>query len=709
MNPAATPNRSTSPFPGYPTLDLEGMVRAIRKRAWIIAVSFGICVTLALVYVFVLAKKQYASEAVVYVEPSGERVFDQSMKAVRADNFQGLDALKSLEQSMVSGSVILRVIDKHDLRSDPGFIHQGQNNRPPTDAEIVEAVSQRVKATLQRGTRLISLKVTDQFPARAQLLASAFVDEFESLLIEQNFDSAKRAQQVLREQAEEQLNRVHQVEDQLQAFREAHSSVPLEEGSGNVISTKLGDLDRMLSNAGNERLRLQSEVELLDALPQENPEQILEIGDYVKQEHIGKLLLARNQKKAEFNRIQRQFTPLHPTYVAFESEIAGLDQQVREVAMEVGKSIRQRYSAAVEHEEKLKRTVEEQKSQVLNLDGVRKEYRAMKHALDAAYDTYHKLLARINETDVTEGVKESHIRLFQEPMLPVNPAKPKKKLVVGLAGALGIFLGCVIVVLWHLLDRTLHTRRQIEQTLGIPVLAEIAENEVKDAALNRSLYVFSEPHSLVAESFRDLRMALSSMGPRSVMFTSAMPDDGKSFCSVNLALLQAQLGYRTLLIDADFRRPSLAKALIRPGTHTEIEAKNICQRTPFPNLYLISCGQLVPHTGEHMNGEHFASMLWQAYLSFDCVIVDSSPIGVVSDALSFACKVDAVALVVRAGITQTRHAQNACRELLRMRAPLVGCVLNGAFEPGRSKAYFESYNPLPPRPSLALGMAPSQP
>jgi len=709
MNPAAAPNSSESPFPGFPTLDIGGMFRAIRKRAWIIAVSFGICVTLALVYVLVLASKLYESQAVVYVEPSRERVFDQSIQQVRADDFRGLDALKSLEQSMVSGSVILRVVEKHDLLKDPDFLGPAKNGHRPADAEIVETISRRVKATLQRGTRLITLKVTDKSPERAQLLANAFVEEFESLLIEQNLDSSKRAQQILKEQSEEQLDRVNQIEDKLQAFRQAHSSVPLEEGKGNVVESRLSDLDRMLSKAANEKLLLQSQAEMLETLPKDDPERILEIGDFVKQEHIGKLLLARNQKKAEFNKIKRQFKPQHQTYIAFESEIVGLDQQVREVAMEVGKSIRQRYITALEHEQKLKKTVEEQKSQVLALDGVRKEYRAMKHALDAAYDTYHKLLARINETDVTDGVKESHIRRFQEPLVPAKPAKPKKKLTVGLAGIFGIFLGCAIVLLWHLLDRSLQTRRQVEQTLGIPVLAEIAGSKEADAELNQSLLVFSDPHSLVAESFRDLRMALSSMGPRSVMFTSAMPDDGKSFCAVNLALLQAQLGYRTLLIDADFRRPSLARALIKPGTDTEIEAKNICQRTGFPNLFLISCGQLMPHTGEHMNGEHFASMLWQAYRSFDCVIIDSSPIGVVSDALSFANKVDAVALVVRSGISQTRDAQKACRELLRMRAPLVGCVLNGTFEPKRSKAYFESYNPMPQRPSLALETAPTHP
>ncbi|MEQ1842680.1 MAG: hypothetical protein ABL994_19955, partial [Verrucomicrobiales bacterium] len=95
------------------------------------------------------------------------------------------------------------------------------------------------------------------------------------------------------------------------------------------------------------------------------------------------------------------------------------------------------------------------------------------------------------------------------------------------------------------------------------------------------------------------------------------------------------------------------------------------------NLFLLSCGRFTSNTGEPMNSEMFANMLHEAYASFDCVIIDTSPINFVSDGLTYSRHADAVVLVVKAGETNAESARHAMRELQRMRAGLVGVVLNG--------------------------------
>ncbi|MCB1229712.1 MAG: hypothetical protein KDN19_05575 [Verrucomicrobiae bacterium] len=707
MNPhASLPGSGPSSFQGYPTLDLEGLIRSLRKRIFLIGGIFGFCILLALIYAFLLAPKKFQSTAVVYVER--EQVLNDNIRGVLNDDFSKLDSLKSLERSIVSGGVILKVVDDLGLRDDPDFLKPKSGGKEYSDAEIVEIVSRRVKATLERGTRLILIEVTDKSPTRARDMAKAFVNAFEAHVIEQNFDSAQKATAMLREQAEKQRENVDAAEDELQRFRESHPDVTLEEGG--ITEKELEDLNRLVSDAKNERLRLEAQAMKLDAIGTDDPEAILEIGDYAEErEDISKLLLARNTKRAEMAKIRKQFQPDHPTYQSFVAELEGLEEEVAEVGRNVGESIRKRLETAREHEKQLIASVAEQKREVLSVDRVRKEFRELKQRVSAANDTYYALLARINETDVTEGVKESIIRMEEAPLIPSKPSSPKKKVILALAGAMGLFLGFGTALLLYLLDRSLRTRRQIEQTLGLPVLAEISHSpEASQEDLRESLVVFSEPHSLASESFRSLRTSLSTLSPRSVLVTSAMPGDGKSFCAANLALLQAQLGFRTLLVDADFRRPSLANALMYRYSDPEAEdgaldVMNTCQRTPFPNLYLINCAQFAPNSGEAMSGEHFAGMLWEAYRSFDCVIIDTSPLCLVSDALNFARYADAVALVVRSGKTQTGDAQHACRELRRLRVPLAGCILNGIADETRSKAYFETYHPAAnQRPKFAL-------
>lgn len=707
MNPSSPlPAASSASFPGYPTLDLEGLLRNLRKHLWLIATIFGVCVALGLVYVYLVAEKKYQSTAVVYVER--EQVLSDNIRSVLNGDFSKLDALKSLERSVISGSVILRVIDRLDLESQPDFIKPKPDGESYTDAELVELMSRKVSARLERGTRRIALTVTDTDPTRARDIAAAFIEEFEAHMVAQNLESARKATAMLEAQAERQLEKVNIAEEEIQRFREEYPDLDLEQL--NVAEKELEDLNALASAAKNERLRHEAEVGKLDTLDPADPQAILEIGNYANREDITKLMLRRNEHRATMVNIRRQYEPDHPIFQSYQSDLEGLEQEVAEVALSIGKSIRQRLETAIEHERRLQESLAAQKRKVLSVDRVRKQYQTLTKKAEAANGTYYALLARINETDVTEGVKESIIRMEEVPLVAAKPSSPRKKIVVGLAGVLGMMLGFGTVAMFYLADRSLRTRKQIEQTLGLPVLAEIAEAPEAGEELQDSLVVFSEPHSIATESFRSLRTSLSTLSPRSVLLTSAMPGDGKSFCALNLALLQAQLGYRTLMIDADFRRPSLSSALMHRqaaapvASEGALDTKDLCQKTPFPNLFLVSCAQFAPHSGEVMNGEHFAAMLWEAYRSFDCVIVDTSPLCLVSDALHFARYVDAVALVVKSGQTQTAQAQQACRELRQLRVPLAGSILNGVHDEKLSRAYFETYRPQQAhhRPAMAL-------
>ncbi|HQZ28852.1 MAG TPA: polysaccharide biosynthesis tyrosine autokinase, partial [Verrucomicrobiales bacterium] len=339
------------------------------------------------------------------------------------------------------------------------------------------------------------------------------------------------------------------------------------------------------------------------------------------------------------------------------------------------------YHRAVDHEKKLRETVQEQKLKLIEVDGVMKEFRTLARSVEAASSTYERLLDRINDTEVTEHVDETVVRTFSEPLVSLKPVSPKKTIIVAVAGVFGSMVGLALVTLLGLLDRTLNSRKQVESTLGLSVLAEIPRAFEKNWELEDSIFVTRDPGSLVSESFRSLRTSLSAHAPRSVMITSPSPGEGKSFCAANLAVLQANMGYRTLLIDADFCRPRMASIFIDPirGKPGEgaLAAQNMCQETVFKNLYLLSCGRFTSNTGEPMNSEIFAQMLNESYASFDCVIIDTSPINVVSDGLTYSRHADAVVLVVKAGETNADSARRAMRELQRMRSALVGTVLNG--------------------------------
>ncbi|MEM9016901.1 MAG: polysaccharide biosynthesis tyrosine autokinase, partial [Verrucomicrobiota bacterium] len=674
------PASSDALFPGFPTLDVGRLIQVVRRRLWLAALIAAGFVATALAYVY-LAPKTYQSHAVIYVDPKNEGAVFDGLKGVKQASWETLDALKSMAEGIRNGTVILRVVDQLDLRNDPDFLKPREGGY--SDAEIVELLSRKVDAELRRGTRLIDVSVKDRSPRRAQMMTAAFIEEFQGLIREQNVLAAEKSRGILQEEADSQLERFLEAENQLQDFRLEHADLALDNNT-DFVSQKLADLDRMLSDAANETLIRRTEFEQSKGITPEEIERVLEIGGYGAQEHVQKLILARNQKRAEFRKIQTQFKPSHQTYQSYQADLEGLEEQVSAVAEGVKESIEKAYSRASEHEAELRRTVQEQKRTLIEVDGVGKEFRSLQGKVDAAYATYQRLLDRINDTDVTKGIDESTIRTFSEPLVPSKAVAPKKKVTVIAAGFFGTMFGLAVVLGMGLLDRTLNSRNQVESTLGLSVLAEIPKAFGGNWDLRDSVFVSREPSSMISEGVRSLRTSLSAHSPRSVMITSASPGEGKSFCAANLAVLQANMGYRTLLVDADFCQPRMAELFVDPlrgkAGAGSLVSQNLCQDTIVKDLFLLSCGRYTSNTGEPMSGEIFAKMLNEAYTAFDCVIIDTSPLNVVSDGLTYSRHADSVVLVVKAGETRADSATRAIRELQRMRSNLVGCVLNGSEE-----------------------------
>ena len=674
------PTSTESLSSGLPPFHIGRLLRVIRKRLWLAAVVAAVFVVLSIAYVLT-ATKIYQSSAVIYVDPKNEGAAFNGLKGANQASWQTPDALKSVAAGIRNGSVILRVVDTLDLRNNPEFLSPKEGGY--TDFEIVILVSQNVKAELRRGTRLIDISVKDKSPVRAQQMTASFIEEFQAMIREQNLASADKLKEELQEKAKNQLVRVLEAEDALQAFRLKHADIAFDEDKY-LIGKKLADLDKQLSSAANETLIKKVEYDQYMKVAEADVEGIVAIGQFGNQDQIQKLLLQRNQKRAEFSRVKNQFRPGYQTYDTIKRDLDELELQVQLAAKKVGNSIEKAYYRAKEHEDQLRISVDEQKQRLLTADDVGNEFRTLKGKVAAASAIYQTLLDRIDDTDATKGVDETVIRVFSKPLVPSKPVSPKKKLTVAIAGVLGSVVGMGLVILLGLLDRTLNTRKQVEATLGLSVLAEIPKAFDRELDLKDSVFVTRDPSSMVSRGFRSFRTSLSARMARSVMVTSASPGEGKSFCSANLAVLQANKGYRTLLVDADFCEPRMAEIFVDPlrgqADQGSSVTQNLCQETIFKDLFLMSCERYTSKTGEPMKGEIFAKMLQDAYQAFDCVIVDTSSLNVISDGLDYSRHADAVVLVVKSGETKVDAARRSMRELQRIRANLVGCVLNSCDE-----------------------------
>jgi succinoglycan biosynthesis transport protein ExoP len=295
------------------------------------------------------------------------------------------------------------------------------------------------------------------------------------------------------------------------------------------------------------------------------------------------------------------------------------------------------------------------------------------------------------------------VRVIQEASIPEKPVKPQPFKVALLALFAGLAGGVGLIVLLNALDRSLKTVDEAETYLNLPVLSTVPKLTGANETEQRRLIVAEDTDSPEAESFRTLRTSLGMLGRkderRVFLFTSAIPAEGKTFCSMNYSASLAQQGLRTVVIDCDLRRPMVEKSLARSnhrgfGVTDFLTGQKSLDAVLFPtqveNLFYIPAGTHCPNPAELLAKTGVDGLIDEALLQFDRVIIDSPPIHAVSDTLLILNRVQTVCLVMKARRTARNAIRRAAQLLLEAEAPLAGVIMN-QMPRNRAGGYYDSY------------------
>ena len=304
------------------------------------------------------------------------------------------------------------------------------------------------------------------------------------------------------------------------------------------------------------------------------------------------------------------------------------------------------------------------------------------------------------ETPSNGGAAPVRVSVVKQADPPTAPVSPKKKvdIVLGLLG--GLTVGICAAVVRELLDRTVSGTGQVEELLNTPTLGVLTfDGEIR----KQPLVVEALPRSAQAEAFRQLRTTLRYINvdsrPRSIVVTSAVPGEGKTTVSANLALALAESGLRVLLIDADLRKPRVATTFGVEGSSGlttlllgEHSADEVIQPWGLPQstLWLLAAGGRPPNPSELLGSDQMTRLLRGFEAEYDYVIIDSAPLLPVTDGAVMAAGADASVLVVAHGRTQREHVRWAGQALAQVDAKLVGFVLNMAPASGGGGNYYEN-------------------
>ena len=435
------------------------------------------------------------------------------------------------------------------------------------------------------------------------------------------------------------------------------------------------------------------------------------------------LIMRQNQAREDFAEIRAHYGENHPAYRKTAAQLSEVGRLLDQTRRNIAERVRIEYQQAVSRERMLKQAVAETKAEFDRLNARSFEYQTLKREADGDKTLYEELVRKIKEAGINASFQNSSIRIADSARPPLKPVFPDIKMNLLLAFFLSSLLGVGAAVLSDVLDATIRDPEQVTRTMNTDVLGSLpavkpwrgrlgqVAASCNSVALVRAGENGNQAVSGHQEAIRTLRNSILltdfDRRIRSILVTSASPAEGKSTAAAHLAISHAEQRHKTLLVDGDLRRPSIHRRFNIPGTvgfSNFLVAEHPWKELLYapdevPHLSVLPAGPPSRRASD-LIGRGLAELLEEAALEYDLVILDAPPLLGFAEPLQMATAVDGVLVVTRAGETNRKAVATVINTLHRLRANVLGVVLNEVHQAMSDSYYYyghygKYYKPVP--------------
>jgi polysaccharide biosynthesis transport protein len=683
-------DKDSTPF------DWLGLFEALRKHFWLVLLLPSIGGVASWAH----TRRQipiYEARASLEIE---ERERIVKMDEVSTASLENAGTLNTLSATITSQSFMDYVAKLKKWDQKPGLLAE-----LAPEERTSQAAAQRIRGTVRsvprQGTRLLDIYVRQQDPLFAKELADDIADGVIRHQLDLRMRSSNSATDFLQQEVERIKIALEKSEIELQAYRDEHQAVSLGEGQNLVIS-QLNAANAQFTEAARQRVQLETDIAAIAAMKDQAPEALLQINSVSSLPGVASVQQAMAAKEAEFAALKLRYKNKHPRYIACVAEIQNLTERLRTTVQESRRMLEANYETAKANEQKFREVLKEQETKTMDLDRIAIRYNVLKREVESNKTMYESVLNRLKEVDVTKGLENNELRIHDLTQVSDQPVwpEPSKNMAASVGGGIALALGIIFLI--HYLDRTVKTVPQIENHLHLPVLTTVTQEAI--AAPDR-IVLPKEETSQLMESFRTLRTMTTMMAPeehrRVYLVTSALPSEGKTFCACHFAHSLASQGLRTLLIDADLRRPRVSNALFGQNHKPGLLEVLVGQATltdavrpidPDSQLSVLTAGARAPNPAEVLAAGTFKDLIRTALQSYDRVVIDSAPVLAVSDTLTLAPWVQSTLMVIRWGRSPMPSVKRALQLLAASAGkPVSGVIFNHMPNVVSSYYYYYGY------------------
>jgi capsular exopolysaccharide synthesis family protein len=658
---------------------------------------------------------------VVEIEPSwwsSRENLETEFRVLRSES-QGVAVAKALCDRKVGPNQIpaLRLLIPSATCTDPAeFIRAGK------------ALQGMVRVEPVRDSRIVSLTVQSESPEFAAALANTAASIYLERNLDRRLSQSQHAATWLEGEYGDLATQLHNAEQALVDFKKKNNIIAVSlEDDQNDLSSKRKAISLELTKIEVNLITIRAQREMFASIHWSDPVTDFNpaLADSDTALKLKELYMEQYVKLLE---LRSKYLEKHPAVVAFETRLAAIKADlVRELQI-AAKNVDLQFQTLSRQVSDLRAALDATTRRALELEARSSEYNRLKRDLDRLIKLTDQVGGREQETSLASHLKTNNVRILDLAQVPGAPISPDVPRAVAVAIAVGLILGIGLSVLLEVLDNTVKSQEDVERVVGaflglIPSIDAAAANGpgadspaggngAKDANHpklpdSKDIFVWTHPKSSVAECCRSIRTNLLFMSPdkpaRTLLITSAGPQEGKTTVAVNMAITLAQSGLSVLLVDTDMRRPRLHRALgiaatadgLSKAVVGECDVMSVIRETGIPNLSLLPCGACPPNPAELLHAERFKRMVAELAERFDRVIFDSPPVGAVTDPAILARLTDGTILVAKAGRTSRDNLARARRQVAAdSRVNLLGCIINDldVSKQGRYGSYYYYYS-----------------
>ena len=692
--------------------------RGITRRKWSV-IGLTLAVTLLAAVIVHSITPVYRATATILLETGKSKVV--SVEEVYTGVSASREFFQTQAEIMRSRELVTKVVAKLKLGSHPEFDPRQREPslwqkwtaplglEPDTNVDITDEMAEksavvqvmgRLSAEPAKGSSMLRVSFEAHDRELAARAANAVADAFIENDLEARFQLTQKATDWLNSRVAGLRQKLSESEKALQEYRERERIIDskglAQSGSGKVLEDLFGKRGEARQRRTEAEV-MYNQVRALRGTAGANYESIPAVQ---RNKQFQDAKTAENEAEKRLTEVAQRYGKEHPRMVQAESELKSSRENTRRQIEVVVSSLAKDFEVARANEAAVEQTLGEARGQVQGIN--RKEYQLgiLEREVASNRQLYDMFIGRFKETSVTNDLQSAIGRVIDRAQPPGGPIRPNTTQVIRTAFVLALLFAMAAALLLDRLDNTVKTSSDVENRLGVGVLSAIPiVAGGKDAAKQAYL---KEPNSVFSESIRTARtgVLLSSIDEdhKVLVVTSSVPGEGKTTFAMNLAFAHAQTK-RVLLIDADMRRPSIAKTLgfdkNTAGLSEYISgvapASQVIVSLDETEAKLLPAGHIPPNPLELLLSPKFALAINRLKELFEVIVIDTPPVQLVSDALIISQLATGVIYVIKADDTPFPLARQGIIKVRRSGASILGVALN-QLDFKRADRYYGEYS-----------------